>query len=158
MDEVAGNTNNCKFTNQLDDVETFHRSRLYAYLLAREKYTGKISYIDYCINFGGENAKRYGPYNKRIAAMKVATSFMGRVPELRFEYKQKVYKDKDSVAQDTDMSMLTDQQTAVLADWLTLSLPRTRMKTIRSGPTMTSPPTISNFSGSTSLNVATSSA
>ena len=82
MDEVAGNTNNCKFTNQLDDVETFHRSRLYAYLLAREKYTGKISYIDYCINFGGENAKRYGPYNKRIAAMKVATSFMGRVPEL----------------------------------------------------------------------------
>ena len=120
MDEVAGNTNYSKFTSQLDDVETFHRSRLYAYLLAREKYTGKISYIDYCINFGGENAKRYGPYNKRIAAMKVATSFMGRVPELRFEYKQKVYKDKDSVAQDTDMSMLTDQQTTVLADWLTL--------------------------------------
>lgn len=55
----------------------FKNSRLYQYLITRNKYTNQISWIMYCMNiYSDDNKKKYAPYNEQIAKMKVVAGLL----------------------------------------------------------------------------------
>ena len=116
VDEISGVK---KAGPLLDSVAPgFDKSRLYAYLSAKEQYDSQIKWIKYCLELNSQdNKKKFAPYTLRVARFKAATGLLGKVPPITLEG-HTFEKPKD--IEQTDMSAISPDSQDILADWLAL--------------------------------------
>lgn len=119
--EIMGQPNRQFNLSSQISSKNFDDTRLSAYLESKIKYKEQIRYIKDCMDFDSDvNKVKYGPYNRRIALMKVATGIIGEIIPLTIN-NVTVHNIKELEQEKRlNSSQLNEMQADLMQDWLAL--------------------------------------
>ncbi len=119
--EIMGQSNRSFNLSSQICNKNFDNTRLAIYLESKKVYQNSIKWIKYCFEFNSDdNQKKYGPYNRRIALMKVVYGITNKNVPLTLNgvtiHNLKEFEKEPKLK----CNKLNEMQIDLLVDWLAL--------------------------------------